>query len=97
MNRKMVAAAAFVVLAMGVLFLMDASSAQRASIGGEVTWVAEPGTRVEEGNALLCVSALSGGDAVAARANARGVVRETMVSVGDRVKTGDLVAKIKKE
>ena len=63
MNRKMVAAAAF----------------------------------VEEGSALLCVSALSGGDAVAARANARGVVRETMVSVGDRVKTGDLVAKIKKE
>ena len=97
MNKKMFAVAAFIVLAAGVLFLEDATGDQRASIGGEVTWVAEPGTRVEEGSALLRVAALSGGEAVAARASVRGVVRKTMVSVGGRVKTGDLIAKIKKE
>lgn len=97
MNKKVLAAAVFVMLALGVLFLEDASRTQRAAIGGEVTWTIEPGTHVEEGSALLRVAALSGGEAVAARANVRGVVREMKVSVGDRVKTGDLIAKIEKE
>ena len=97
MNKKMVAAAVFVVLALGVLFIEDVSSVQRASIGGEVTWVIAPGTRVEEGSALMRVAALSGGEAVAARSGVRGVVRETTVSVGDQVKKGASVAKIKKE
>ena len=98
MSRKMVAAAAvFVVLALGVLFLDDASGFQRAAIGGEVTWVIAPGTRVEEGSALMRVAALSGGEAVAARAGVRGVVRETTVAVGEQVKKGALVAKIRKE
>ena len=97
MNKKIVAAVAFVVLALGVLLLDDASGFQRAAIGGEVTWVIAPGTRVEEGSALMRVAALSGGDAVAARAGVRGVVRETTVMVGEQVKKGALVAKIRKE
>ena len=97
MNKKMVAAAAFVLLAAGLLFLDNVSEFQRAAIGGEVTWVITPGTRVEEGSALMRVAALSGGEAVAARANARGVVRETAVAVGEQVKKGALVAKIRKE
>ena len=84
MNKKMVAAAAFVVLAAGLLFLDNVSEFQRAAI-------------VEEGSALMRVAALSGGEAVAARANARGVVRETAVAVGEQVKKGALVAKIRKE
>ena len=97
MNKKIVAAAAFVVLAVGLLFLDDVSGFQRAAIGGEVTWVVTPGTRVEEGSALIRVAALSGGEAVAARAGFRGVVRETTVVVGEQVKKGALVAKIRKE
>ena len=97
MERKILAATAFVLLTSGVAFLNDASTVQRAAIGGEVTWVITPGTRVEEGSALMRVAALSGGEAVAARANARGVVRETAVAVGEQVKKGALVAKIRKE
>ncbi len=97
MKKKIAAALVFAVLASGVLFLEDASGVQRAAIGGEVTWVIEPGVRVEEGGALLRVAALSGGEAVAARASVRGVVRETGISVGSHVKKGDFVAKIKKE
>lgn len=98
MNKRMAASAAvFLVLAIGVLFLDDASGFQRAAIGGEVTWVIAPGTRVEEGGALMRVAALSGGEAVAARAGVRGVVRETAVAVGAQVKKGALVAKIRKE
>ena len=97
MNKKAVAAVAFAVLALGVYFLYDASGFQRAAIGGEVTWVIAPGTRVEEGSALVRVAALSGGEAVAARSGVRGVVRETTVTVGEQVKKGVLVAKIRKE
>ena len=97
MNKKIVAVVAFVLLAAGLLLLDDASGFQRAAIGGEVTWVIAPGTRVEEGSALMRVAALSGGEAVAARSGVRGVVRETTVTVGEQVKKGALVAKIKKE
>ncbi len=98
MNKKSVAAAvAFLALAAGVAFLNDLSRVQRAAIGGEVTWVVEPGARVEEGGALVRVAALSGGEAVAARANARGVVCKAFAVVGDRVKKGDAVAKIERE
>ena len=97
MNKKWAAAAVFVVLALGVLFVDDASGVQRAAISGEVTWAIAPGTRVAGGSALVRVAALSGGEAVAARSSVRGVVRETKVAVGDRVKKGDFVAKIKKE
>lgn len=97
MRRKMLVATAFVVLALLVALLEDASTVQRAAIGGEVTWVIEPGTRVEEGDALVRVTALSGGEAAAARANVRGVVRKTMAAVGVSLKKGDAVAKIGKE
>ena len=92
MNKKTVAAAAaFLVLAASVAFLNDLSHVQRAAIGGEVTWVVEPGARVEEGGALGMVAALSGGEAAAARAKNRGVVRETMATVGASLKKGDVV------
>ncbi|MBO4852993.1 MAG: hypothetical protein J5477_05105 [Schwartzia sp.] len=98
MNRKTVAmAVVFLALAIGVAFLNDLSRVQRAAIGGEVTWVVEPGARVEEGGALVRVAALSGGEAVAARANARGVVCKAFAVVGARVKKGDAVAKIERE
>jgi len=98
MNRRTVAmAVVFLALAAGVAFLNDLSNVQRAAIGGEVTWVVEPGARVEEGGALVKVAALSGGEAVAARANARGVVRKAFAVVGAHVKKGDAVAKIERE
>ncbi len=97
MRRRMISAAAFVLLALGVVFLEDASTVQRAAIGGEVTWVVEPGTRVEEGDAIVRIAALSGGEAAAARAGFRGVVKKTMATVGGHVKKGDAVAKIEKQ
>ena len=97
MKRMMISAAAFVLLALGVIFLEDASMVQRAAIGGEVAWLIEPGAHVEEGDALVRIVALSGGEAVAARSGVRGVVRETTVTVGEQVKKGALVAKIRKE
>ncbi len=97
MKKPMAVAAVFILLAAGVLWLNDSSKVQHASIGGEVTWVIEPGTRVEEGDALVKIAALSGGEAAAARAGTRGIVRKTMIIVGDRIKTGDSVAKIEKE
>ncbi len=98
MSRKTVAAVvAFLALAAVVAFLNDWSRVQRAAIGGEVTWVAEPGTRVEEGSALVRIAALSGGEAVAARANARGVVGKVFAVVGAQVKKGDAVAKIDRD
>ncbi|MBR1886585.1 MAG: hypothetical protein IJ812_09275 [Schwartzia sp.] len=97
MKRNLLAAAAFVLLALCVAFLSDASTVQRAAIGGEVTWVIAPGTHVEEGDALVRIAALSGGEAAAARANARGVVRKTMTVVGASLQKGDAVAKIAKE
>ena len=97
MNKKIVAAVAFVVLALGVLLLDDASGFQRAAIGGEVTWVIEPGAHVEEGDALVRIAALSGGEAVAARAKDRGVVRRTVTMVGAHIRKGDAVAKIGRE
>ena len=96
-KRKILAATAFILLALGVAFLDDASTVQRAAIGGEVTWVIEKGTHVEEGDALVRVAALSGGEAAAARAKTGGVVRETMAAVGASLKKGDAVAKIGKE
>ena len=97
MKRNLLAAAAFVLLALCVAFLSDVSTVQRAAIGGEVTWVIAPGARFEEGDALVRIAALSGGEAAAARANARGVVRKTMTVVGASLKKGDAVAKIAKE
>ena len=97
MKRKWLAAAAFAVLAIGILFLQDAASVQRAAIGGEVTWIIEPGAHVEEGDALVRIAALSGGEAVAARAKDRGVVRRTVTMVGAHIRKGDAVAKIGRE
>lgn len=97
MKRIMISAAAFVLLALGVAFLEDASTVQRAAIGGEVTWVIEPGAQVEEGDALVRIAALSGGEAAAARAGFRGVVKKTMATVGGAVKKGDAVAKIERK
>ena len=97
MKRKWLAAAAFAALAIGILFLQDAASVQRAAIGGEVTWVIELGAHVEEGDALVRIAALSGGEAVAARAKDRGVVRRTVTMVGAHIRKGDAVAKIGRE
>ena len=97
MKRMMISAAAFVLLALGVIFLEDASMVQRAAIGGEVAWLIEPGAHVEEGDALVRIVALSGGEAVAARAKERGVVRKTMTTVGAQIRKGDAVAKLGRE
>jgi len=97
MKKSFAAAVVFFILAACVYYIDDASSVQKAAIGGQVTWVIPPGTPVEEGSELLRVSALSGGEAVAARANVRGVVDKVMMNVGDHVKTGMSVAKIERK
>lgn len=67
-----------------------------AAIGGEVTWVAEPGTEVSEGSELVRISALSGGEIAAARSKYNGVVREACVKKGDAIASGAVVVRIEK-
>ncbi len=68
-----------------------------AVIGGEVTWVAQPGDEVTEGSELVRVAALSGGEAVAARSRSHGVIRETRVARGDHIRSGLVVVRIEKK
>ena len=84
----------FLLLLLGVFYARETMDTQRAAIGGNVTWVAPEKTYVEEGDAILRVSALSGGNAVAARARCRGIVRKTLTAVGERVKKGDAILEI---
>lgn len=67
-----------------------------AILGGEVTWSAAPGTEVREGSEIVRIRALAGGDAVAARAKAAGVLHEVFVRPGDRIASGAVVARLEK-
>lgn len=67
-----------------------------AVIGGEVTWVAAPGTVVAEGSELVRVAALAGGEAAAVRARAPGIVREVWVQPGEKIASGAVVARIER-
>ncbi len=79
------------------LFRQSQTVDETAVIGGEVTWAVQPGDEVTEGSELVRVAALSGGEAVAARARWRGVVRETRVASGDRIMSGTVIARIEKK
>ena len=68
-----------------------------AALNGDVTWAAEPGTEVMEGSEVVRVSALAGGEAVAARAKAAGILREVFVRPGDRIVSGRVVARLEKK
>ncbi|MBQ9365730.1 MAG: hypothetical protein IJT82_08125 [Schwartzia sp.] len=92
-------------IAAGFLIIVFAAAAllsryvlirQDAVMGGRVTWVIELGENVNEGDAILKVAALSGGDVVASRATAAGTVEEVNVKVGDNIKSGTMILRLKK-
>lgn len=66
---------------------------QRVVLSGEIVSVVKAGTHVEEGAELARVSTLTG-SAAAARANAKGVVKEVLFQPGDMVQSGDIIARI---
>lgn len=53
------------------------------------------GQTVKEGDALVCISTITG-TATAARATSDGTVVSVLVAPGAKIKTGDVVAKIEK-
>ncbi|MBQ7515983.1 MAG: biotin attachment protein [Schwartzia sp.] len=96
---RKVALAAGLAFLVFLIWLLGRNPVENATavIGGEVTWTVRPGDEVTEGSELVRVAALSGGEAVAARARWRGVVRETRVAPGERITSGTVVARIEKK
>lgn len=82
------------VLIVGV-FTVNAASLidQKAALSGKVVSAVQVGTHVEEGTELVRVSTLAG-SATAARANAKGIVKEVLVHSGSVIQSGDVVARI---
>lgn len=87
----------FLLLFVGWQVLPPPTMNVTAVLGGDVTWTIEPGTEVTEGSELVRVAALAGGEAVAARAKAAGVLREVLVRPGDKIVSGRIVARLEKK
>lgn len=87
----------FLLLFVGWQVLPPPTMNVTAVLGGDVTWAIEPGTEVTEGSELVRIAALAGGEAVAARAKAAGVLREVLVRPGDKIVSGRIVARLEKK
>ena len=93
------------ILALGLflgvmIFAVHALTAEAAvdatsGIAGTVTWRAEPGSMLAAGAEIVRVRTLTG--EVAARAEENCSVSEMLVSVGDDIATGQVVARLKKQ
>lgn len=89
-----------VCLFLGVMmFAVHALTAEAAvdvhsSIAGKVTWTAEPGSELTAGAEIVRVQTLTG-EVAAARAEGGCTVGEVLVTVGDDVAAGDVVARVK--
>lgn len=90
----------FAVIGLLILGIWTASAApggvdQQAVLAGTVVakGLVTQGTQVREGDVLVLVESITG-TAPAARATVDGTVTSVMVKPGDRIKTGDVVAKI---
>lgn len=66
---------------------------QRAVLSGKVLSVVPAGTTVREGDTLVRIETITGGQP-AARATNDGVVKETLVKTGDNIRSGDVVVRI---
>lgn len=89
------------VIFLAVIFLLAGAGAVWASsltavtssLSGQVTWTAEAGRQVEEGDEIVRISTLVG-EAAAARATVSGTVHEVLVKKGDMLSAGQIVAHI---
>lgn len=94
------------ILALGLflgvmIFAVHALTAEAAvdatsGIAGTVTWRAEPGSMLAAGAEIVRVRTLTG-EVAAARAEENCSVSEMLVSVGDDIATGQVVARLKKQ
>ena len=66
----------------------------KSGIAGTVTWRAEPGSTLAAGAEIVRVRTLTG-EVAAARAEGGCTVGEVLVTVGDDVAAGDVVARVK--
>ncbi|MCR5559118.1 MAG: acetyl-CoA carboxylase [Schwartzia sp.] len=97
MRRIYLAAALFLLTAVGAVVWHFTPVPVNSAIGGKVTWVIPEGSEVQEGTELVRISALSGGEIAAARSKIDGVVSETCVKKGDDIAAGVVVARIDKK
>lgn len=93
-SRFVVAGVLIVIACVALFFVGSAPKSETAVLGGRVTWTVERGETVKEGDALVRISSLVGGEAVAARASVEGTVAEVCVAPGVAIKSGDVVVKI---
>ena len=94
------------ILALGLflgvmIFAVHALTAEAAvdatsGIAGTVTWRAEPGGMLAAGAGIVRVRTLTG-EVAAARAEENCSVSEMLVSVGDDIAAGQVVARLKKQ
>ena len=94
------------ILALGLflgvmIFAVHALTAEAAvdatsGIAGTVTWRAEPGSMLAAGAEIVRVRTLTG-EVAAARAEENCSVSEMLVSVGDDIAVGQVVARLKKQ
>ena len=68
----------------------------KSGIAGTVTWRAEPGSMLAAGAEIVRVRTLTG-EVAAARAEEDCSVSEMLVSVGDDIAAGQVVARLKKQ
>ena len=84
-----------------MIFAVHALTAEAAvdvksGIAGTVTWRAEPGSVLAAGAEIVRVRTLTG-EVAAARAEEDCSVSEMLVSVGDDITAGQVVARLKKQ
>ena len=74
----------------------EATVDAKSGIAGTVTWAAEPGSTLAAGAEIVRVRTLTG-EVAAARAEEDCSVSEMLVSVGDDIAAGQVVARLKKQ
>ena len=76
--------------------MAEAAVDAKSGIAGTVTWRAEPGSALAAGAEIVRVRTLTG-EVAAARAEEDCSVSEMLVSVGDDITAGQVVARLKKQ
>ena len=96
--RKALVFGIFLAIMMFAVHALTAEAAvdAKSGIAGTVTWRAEPGSMLAAGAEIVRVRTLTG-EVAAARAEENCSVSEMLVSVGDDIAAGQVVARLKKQ
>ncbi|WP_182187762.1 biotin/lipoyl-containing protein [Pectinatus frisingensis] len=96
MKKKILGIVLVGIIALAGIYHMASAQAvtnEVSALSGTVSWTAQPGATVQEGNDLVRIETMTGSTA-ACRASADGVVKEVLVSPGQMIKSGQIVARI---